>query len=156
LFTDRQFPRPDGRAALLPRKYIPPSESPDEEYPYVLITGKLPWHFNTRTRTGRVSSLESKAPDNFVEINPVNASQLGIVEGEEVEVASRRGAVSGAVRITDSMLPNTIFMPMHFGNALKVGDGRLANLLTNHVCDLHSKQPEYKYSVVKISKIDQT
>ena len=156
LFTDRQFPRPDGRAALLPRKYIPPSESPDEEYPYVLITGKLPWHFNTRTRTGRVSSLESKAPDNFVEINPVNASQLGIVEGEEVEVASQRGAVSGAVRITDSMLPNTIFMPMHFGNALKVGDGRLANLLTNHVCDLHSKQPEYKYSVVKISKIDQT
>jgi len=156
LFTDRQFPRPDGRAALLPRKYIPPSESPDEEYPYVLITGKLPWHFNTRTRTGRVSSLESKAPDNFVEINPVNASQLGIVEGEEVEVASRRGAVSGAVRITDSMLPNTIFMPMHFGNALKVGDGRLANLLTNHVFDLHSKQPEYKYSVVKISKIDQT
>ena len=156
LFTDRQFPRPDGRAALLPRKYIPPSESPDEEYPYVLITGKLPWHFNTRTRTGRVSSLESKAPDNFVEINPVNASQLGIVEGEEVEVASQRGAVSGAVRITDSMLPNTIFMPMHFGNALKVGDGRLANLLTNHVFDLHSKQPEYKYSVVKISKIDQT
>ncbi|MGR3294451.1 MAG: molybdopterin oxidoreductase family protein [Candidatus Scalindua sp.] len=156
LFTDRQFPRPDGRAALLPREYNPPSETPDEEYPYILITGRLQWHFNTRTRTGRVSSLDSKAPDNFVEISPVTASQLCIVEGEEVEVTSRRGSVSGTVRITDSMLPNTIFMPMHFGNALNVGDGRLANLLTNHVYDLHSKQPEYKYSVVKISKTDQT
>ena len=112
LFTDRQFPRPDGRAALLPREYKPPCEMPDEEYPYILITGRLQWHFNTRTRTGRVSSLNSKAQDNFVEISPVTASQLGIVEGEEVEVTSRRGSVSGAVRITDSMLPNTIFMPI--------------------------------------------
>ena len=155
LFTDRQFPRPDGRAALLPRDYNPPSETPDEEYPYILITGKLQWHFNTRTRTARVPGLDSKAPDNFVEINPLTASQLGIVDGEDVEVTSRRGAVRGAVQITNSVLPNTIFMPMHFGNALKVGDDRLANLLTNQVCDLHSKQPEYKYSVVKISKIDQ-
>ena len=100
-------------------------------------------------------NLHSKAPDNFVEINPVTASQLNIVDGEEIEVASRRGAVRGTVRITDSVLPNTIFIPMHYGNALKVGDGRLANLLTNNVCDIHSKQPEYKYSVVKISKIDQ-
>ena len=156
LFTDRQFPRPDGRAALLPREYKPPSETPDEEYPYILITGRLQWHFNTRTRTGRVFRLDSKAPDNIVEINSVTASQLGIVEGDEVEVTSRRGAVSGIVRVTDSILPNTIFMPMHFGNALSVGDGRLANLLTNHVYDMHSKQPEYKYSVVKISKVDQT
>lgn len=156
LFTDRQFPRPDGRAALLPREYKKPCEIPDKEYPYILITGRLQWHFNTRTRTGRVSSLDSKARDNFVEINPVTASQLDIVDGDEVEVTSRRGSVSGAVRIIDSMLPNTIFMPMHFGNTLNVGDGRLANLLTNHVCDLHSKQPEYKYSVVKISKADQT
>jgi len=155
LFTDRQFPRPDGRAALLPREYNPPSETPDEEYPYILITGKLQWHFNTRTRTGRVPNLQSKAPDNFVEINPVTASQLNIVDGEEIEVASRRGEVRGNVRITDSVLPNTMFMPMHYGKALKVSDGRLANLLTNHVCDLHSKQPEFKYSVVKISKIDQ-
>jgi anaerobic selenocysteine-containing dehydrogenase len=156
LFTERQFPRPDGRAALLPREYKTPSEAPDEEYPYILITGRLQWHFNTRTRTGRVSSLDSNAPDNFVEINPVTASQLGIVVGDEVEVTSRRGSVRGIVRITDCMLPNTIFMPMHFGNALNVGDGRLANLLTNHVYDLHSKQPEYKYSVVKVSKAVQT
>lgn len=156
LFTDRRFPRPDGRAALLPREYKPPPETPDEEYPYILITGRIQWHFNTRTRTGRVSSLNAKAQDNFVDISPVIASQLCIVEGEEVEVTSRRGSVTGAVRITDSMLPNVIFMPMHFGNALNVGDGRLANLLTNHVYDLHSKQPEYKYSTVKISKTDQT
>ncbi|MCP4412725.1 MAG: formate dehydrogenase subunit alpha, partial [Gammaproteobacteria bacterium] len=126
------------------------------EYPYILITGRLQWHFNTRTRTGRVPNLDSKSPNNFVEINPVAAVQLGIVAGDEVEVTSRRGSVLGTARITDSMLANTIFMPMHFGNALNVGDGRLANLLTNHVYDLHSKQPEYKYSVVKISKVEQT
>ncbi len=156
LFTDRHFPRHDGRAALLPREYKMPSEIPDEEYPYILITGRLKWHFNTRTRTGRVPKLESRAPDNFVEINPDTALQLGIIEGDEVEVSSRRGSVIGVARITDRILSNTIFMPMHFGNALSVGEGRLANLLTNQVYDLHSKQPEYKYSAVKIDKVDKT
>jgi anaerobic selenocysteine-containing dehydrogenase len=156
LFTDRRFPRPDGRAALLPREYKLPCETPDEEYPYILITGRLQWHFNTRTRTGRVAELESSAPDNFVEINPDTAAHLGIVEGDEVEVTSRRRSIRGAVCITDRMLANTIFMPMHYGSALNVGDGRLANLLTNHVYDLHSKQPEYKYSVVKVAKAVQT
>ncbi len=153
LFTDRQFPRPDGRAALLPREYIAPSESTDEEYPYILITGRLKWHFNTRTRTGRVPVLQSSAPDNFVEIHPDTALHLAIVEGDEVEVVSRRGKASGPAHINDRILPNVVFMPMHFGNTLHVGEGRLANFLTNHVYDRHSKQPEFKYSVVNISKI---
>lgn len=156
LFTDHQFPRPDGRAALLPREYIAPAEETDEEYPYVLITGRIKWHFNTRTRTGRVARLNSNAPDNFVEIHPDTASDLGIADGDEVEVVSARGSVSGAARISDGMLANTIFMPMHYGDAQNVGDGRLANLLTNHVYDLHSKQPEYKYSAVRISKVVHT
>ncbi|MCP4270178.1 MAG: molybdopterin oxidoreductase family protein [Candidatus Brocadiaceae bacterium] len=154
LFTDKQFPRPDGRAALLPREYKPPCEVPNEEYPCILITGRLKCHFNTRTRTGRVPILDSNEPDNFVEINPDTASGLGIFDGDEVEVTSRRGTVRGAARISDSLLAKIIFMPMHFGNALSVGENRLANLLTNHVYDLHSKQPEYKYSVVKISKVE--
>ncbi len=152
LFTDRKFPRPDGRAALLPREFIPPNEQIDDEYPLILITGRLQWHFNTRTRTGRVSHLHSNAPDNFVEIHPDTALDLDIVEGDEVLVTSRRGSVSGAARITDSILPNIIFMPMHFGDALCGRKDRLANILTNHIYDLHSKQPEFKYSAVKVSK----
>jgi len=153
LFIDRKFPRPDGRAALLPREYVAPDEITDGDYPYVLITGRLKWHFNTATRTGRVCDLDSHAPDNFIEIHPDTASHLGIVDDDEVKVISRRGEVRGFVRISDKILPNVIFMPIHYGDMLHGGKGMLANMLTSQVYDPHSKQPEYKYSAVNISKI---
>jgi predicted molibdopterin-dependent oxidoreductase YjgC len=155
LFTDQHFPRPDGRAALLAREYHEPAETTDEEYPLVLITGRLPWHFNTRTRTGRIPRLNAIEPDNFVEINPSDAARLDLSDGNDVEVKSRRGSASGKAYLTDRVLSGNIYMNMHYGKTLGVGKGRQANLLTNHVCDVHSKQPEFKYSAVKIAKVEQ-
>ena len=152
LFIDLRFPRPDGRAALLARDYIEPAELTDVEYPFALITGRLAWHFNTRTRTGRVPKLNASAPDNFLDIHPDDAARIEISEGDEVEVASRRGRVRCGARLTDRVLVGTVFMPWHYGSALWVGNGKLANLVTNPVYDVHSKQPEYKFSAVRITK----
>ncbi len=150
LFTDWRFPRPDGRAALLPRDYIEPADPTDVEYPFVLITGRLAGQFNTRTRTGRAPKLNAAEPNGFVEIHPKDAARLGIVENDEVEVASRRGSVCLPARLTDYLLAGTLFVPWHYGPELGIGDGKLANLVTNSVYDIHSKQPEYKFSAVKV------
>jgi predicted molibdopterin-dependent oxidoreductase YjgC len=108
LFTDKRFPRPDGRAALLPREYIEPAETISPEYPIILITGRLSAHFNTRTRTGRVKRLNNLAPDNFVEINPEDAKDHNITEGELIEITSRRGSVRGNAMITGNIIKGTI------------------------------------------------
>ena len=150
LFTDWRFPRPDGRASILARNYIEPADKIDAEYPFNLITGRLSGHFNTRTRTGRAPKLNATAPDCYVEIHPEDGARLGIAEGDEVEVESRRGRVCLPARLTDRLLIGTIYIPWHYGPALGIGEGKLANLVTNSVYDIHSKQPEYKFSAVKI------
>ncbi len=152
LFANSRFPRPDGRAALLSRDYADPAEIPDEGYPFVLNTGKLVWHFNTRTRTGRVPRLNDQASENFIEIHPEDASSLGILEGDEIKVASRRGSVHGIARLTDRALQGTLFMTMHYGPATGGEEGTLANLVCNTAYDPHSKQPELKFTAVKITK----
>ncbi|MCF6147630.1 MAG: molybdopterin-dependent oxidoreductase [Candidatus Kuenenia sp.] len=152
LFTDKNFPRADGRAALLPREYKTSKETINEEYPFVLITSRQQWHFNTRTRTGRIPKLHRNAPDNFVEIHPSDAANLCINTGDTVEISSVRGTAKGVARVSDSVLQGTVYMPIHYGSAINIEDGKLANLVTNNVYDIHSKQPEYKFSAVKVKK----
>ncbi len=152
LFTDLQFPRPDGRAALLARDYKEPAETTTKEYPFVLITGRLACHFNTRTRTGRIKQLHDIEPDNFVEIHPVDAQNLGLAEGDMVEVTSRRGCVRGVARIKDRVLIGNVFMGMHYGKASVAEDDKLANLVCSPAYDVHSYQPEFKYCAVKVTK----
>ncbi|MDM8516466.1 nitrate reductase, partial [Desulfobacterales bacterium HSG16] len=153
LFTDLRFPRPDGRAALLSRDYITPAETPDNEYPLVLITGRVAGQFNTRTRTGRSPKLNAVAPDAYVNISPEDAANLEIKKGDSVNITSRRGKICLPAHITDQQLIGTIFIPWHYGSALWVGEGKLVNLVTNPARDLHSKQPEYKFSAVRIDKV---
>ncbi|MGR3303356.1 MAG: molybdopterin oxidoreductase family protein [Candidatus Scalindua sp.] len=150
LFQDMRFPRLDGRAALLAREYMEPAEKTDGEYPFVLITGRLSIHFNTRTRSGREKSTIDVEPRNFIEIHPDDAAGMDINSGDELEVVSRRGSVRGDARITDRVLIRTVYMNMHYGKILGVGSGKQANLVTNQAYDSHTKQPEFKYSAVKI------
>lgn len=153
LFTDWRFPRPDGRAALLPRDYLEPAEVTDSEYPFVLITGRIPVHFNSRTHTGRVPELNSLAPEAIVQIHPEDAARLRIAESDEIEISSRRGSILVPAHLDESLLPGTVFIPWHYGKSLRAGDGKPVNLVTNAAYDIHSKQPEYKFSAVRISKI---
>lgn len=153
LFTDGEFPRPDGRAALLARDYIEPAEKLDSEYPFILISGRLPLHFNTRTRTGRVPRLNDAAPDSMIDIHPDDATRLGIVDGDNIKVTSRRGSLHGAAHITDNILAGNVYTTMHYGSALGIGEGKLANLVSNQVYDIHSKQPEFKFATVNVCKM---
>jgi anaerobic selenocysteine-containing dehydrogenase len=144
---------PKGRAFLHAADYEPPHEAPDKDYPFWLTTGRVVYHFHTRTKTGRSKELNQAAPDVFVQLNKLDADQLGVAEGEFVRVASRRGTLDGPVRIGD-ILPNHVFVPFHYGYWDDDSRSRAANELTITEWDPVSKQPHFKYAAVSITKID--
>lgn len=155
LFTDFQFPRADGRAALLARDYAPPAEVTNDEYPFILITGRLASQFNTGTRTSRVQKLAEIESVDFIEIHPDDAKRLRIQEGDRVEVVSRRGSIRRIVRITDRIPIGTVYINLRCGNSFlnKDKNNQYVNLICNSAYDVHSKQPELKYSTVRIIKV---
>lgn len=150
LFTDLRFPRPDGRAALLSRKQQDAAEMPDKAYPFILLTGRIREHFNTRTRTAQAPKLDEKAAGVFVEIHPQDAKDLDVANGDLLAVISRRGRLAAKARITDTVGMKTIFVPWHYGRS--AGPEGAANLVTNPVVDPNTKQPEYKFCAVRLEK----
>ncbi|MBI3803106.1 MAG: nitrate reductase [Nitrospirae bacterium] len=144
---------PNGRAFIKPAEYLPPHEAPDEAYPFWLTTGRIIYHFHTRTKTGRSKALNDAAPDGFVEIAPTDAERLGIQEGDWLEVTSRRGRVQERARIT-GIHPGHLFIPFHYGYWDEPGRPRAANELTLTEWDPVSKQPQFKYAAVQIRKIE--
>jgi anaerobic selenocysteine-containing dehydrogenase len=142
---------PDGKAFIKASDYIPPHELPDEEYPFMLTTGRLVYHFHTRTKTGRSKELNDAAPDAFLQLSEEDAAELGIVEGDMVEVESRRGKVTEPARI-GGIGPGLLFIPFHYGYWDDPRRSRAANELTLSEWDPVSKQPHFKYSAVRIRK----
>lgn len=153
LFSDIRFPRPDGRAALLARDYRELAETADDDYPFILITGRLASQFNTGTRTLRIKKLIDIEPNNFVEIHSADARRLGIIEGDEVEMASRRGSIRCVAHIKDHVLEGNVYMNLCCGNSFLAEDDKQVNFVCNTVYDAHSKQPELKCCAVKITKV---
>src|SRR5215217_1475061 len=139
---------PDGRAFIKGAEYLPPPEEPDDEYPMLLTTGRVTYHFHTRTKTGRVPALAAAAPETFLEIHPDDAARLHIEEGDEVEVGSRRGSAFAPARLT-GIEPGVVFMPFHYGDWDEPGRERAANRLTMTGWDPVSKQPHFKYAAVR-------
>ncbi|QMU30614.1 molybdopterin oxidoreductase family protein [Adhaeribacter radiodurans] len=144
---------PKGKAFIKGVDYQPPHEVPDAEYPLWLTTGRLVYHFHTRTKTGRSKELQAAAPDGFVQISEEDAAKYGIAEGDMVEVTSRRGKVMEPAKIGD-IEPGTLFIPFHYGYWDKSDRPRAANELTLTEWDPVSKQPHFKYSAVRIKKAD--
>jgi len=124
-------------------EFIPPSELPDKEYPFLLSTGRVLYHYHTGTMTTRAQGLSERYPESLVEVNPADADKLGIAEGQTVKVTSRRGAVEAKANITKKSAPGTVFMNFHFA-------GTAVNLLTNPALDPVGKIPEYKVCAVKV------
>jgi predicted molibdopterin-dependent oxidoreductase YjgC len=153
LFTDLRFPRPDGRAALLAREYQESPETVNNEYPLVLITGRLACQFNTGTRTGRIERLNDIEPDNFVEIHPADAKRLKIKEGDRVEVTSRRGSIQCIARLEDRIRKGNVYMNLRCGNSSLSSNNMPVNIICNITYDVHSKQPELKYSAVRVTLV---
>jgi ferredoxin-nitrate reductase len=142
---------PKGKAFLRAADYQPPHEQPDQEYPLWLTTGRIVYHFHTRTKTARSKELHEAAPDAFVQLSTEDAAKYGIAEGDMVEVKSRRGRAVAPAKVGD-IKPGLVFMPFHYGYWDECDRPRAANELTITEWDPISKQPHYKYAAVNISK----
>lgn len=135
-----------GTGSFMPRPFIEPRESPDHEYQYILSTGRIYWHWHTRTMTGRTSTLEREAPAPYVELHPQDAKKLDVKNGETVKVTSRRGTIDIAALITERVAIGSCFIPFHYREAA-------ANVLTINAIDPVAKIPEYKVCAVKVEKL---
>lgn len=136
-----------GKGLFMPAEYTESAEMPDKEYPFVLTTGRILYHYHTRTMTGRVDGLNQLAPSSYVEINETTANRLGIENGERVKLTSRRGQIETTAKITEIIDDDVLFMPFHFA------DGA-ANYLTNSATDPIAKISELKVAAVMIEKIN--
>lgn len=136
-----------GKGLFFPADHTASAELPDEEYPYVLTTGRVLYHYHTRTMTGRVDGLNQKSPESYIEISENEANELGIKDGEMVRVKSRRGEIETKAKVTPIVNGNVVFMPFHFAEGS-------ANMLTNTANDDICQIPELKVAAVKIEKIN--
>jgi formate dehydrogenase alpha subunit len=127
-------------------EFIPPAELPDKEYPLLLTTGRVLYHYHTGSMTRRDDGLNFRYPEGHVEMHPVDAMEMGVADGERVRIASRRGRIEMPVMVTSRSLQGTVFIPFHFFEAA-------ANRLTNPVLDPIGKIPEYKVCAVKVAKV---
>ena len=123
------------------------AELPDPDYPFVLNTGRLLYHWHGGTLTRRVQGLLELAPRLEIAVNPVDARRLGFGEGGALRVISRRGELSGYAHVTEAVRPGALFVPF-----VKLADSA-ANFLTNSAHDPTSKIPEYKVCAVRIEKV---
>ena len=129
-------------------EYLPPEELPDKEYPYLLTTGRIYVHYHTGTMTRRSPSLNKEVAEGFAEINPRQAKELGIRQGEKIKVLSRRGEIEIKADLSERVEGDMIFIPFHFVESA-------ANVLTNPAFDPIAKIPEFKVCAVKIEKMNQ-
>lgn len=122
-------------------------ELPDDEYPFILTTGRMMFHWHTGSMTRRSEKLEQEAPQAYVEMHPDDAVSVGLDGAERVRVSSRRGEIELGVRVTPRIRPGVVFIPFHFAEAA-------ANALTNAVLDPDSGIPEYKVCAVQVEPIE--
>jgi len=130
-----------GRGKFHAVEYVPPAESISKCFPLVLTTGRVLEHWHTGTMSRRSSVLSELNPNGVVEMSPSDALKLGLIEGDSIVVASKRGRVEAPLHITEELPPGVVFMPFHWHEAA-------ANILTSDALDPVAKIPEYKVSAV--------
>jgi formate dehydrogenase major subunit len=135
-----------GLGVFVPVDWTPPAEVPDQEYPFVLSTGRRLYHYHTRTQTGRAPGLNVLLSEETADVAPADAVKLGIKHGERVRVRSRRGEVTLKTNVTDRIPPGMVWMAFHFRDAC-------ANWLTNPAYDPETLTAEYKACAVRIEKL---
>jgi assimilatory nitrate reductase catalytic subunit len=145
LFAER-FATPDGLARMIPVRFRGSTEKPDGDYPYYLTTGRLMQHYQSGTQTRRTKSLLMTVPDAIAELHPDLARRHGIGPADLVELRTRRGRAVFRARLVDTIRPDTVFAPFHWGGA------SLANLLTSPALDPQSRMPEFKTCTVALSR----
>jgi len=135
-----------GKGHFIPTEHVPPVEMPDEEYPMLLSTGRVLYHWHGGEMTRRSKGLLAVYDRPLIEVNPEDAERLEIGEVSTVRVTSRRGVIQAGVWITDRVPPGMIFSNFHFPHAS-------ANTLTIAALDPVAKIPEYKACAVKVEVV---
>ena len=145
------FPTPSGRAQFFARPVVAQSEYPDEDFPFVLNTGRLPHQWHTLTKTGKVQTLNKLNPGPFIEIHPDDAKAVGIAEKDEVEVRSRRGKAILSASVSTRVQRGACFVPFHWNDSY--GDNLAINAVTTDASDPISKQAAFKYCAVSLERV---
>ncbi|WP_170581788.1 formate dehydrogenase subunit alpha [Ruegeria arenilitoris] len=141
------FPRPDGRAKFTPASIIPPDEAPDEEFPMIATTGRQLEHWHTGSMTRRAKVLDAVEPEANCSMNPRTLKLMGIEPGEMVRLTTRRGSIEIMVRADRAIAEDMVFIPFAYVEAA-------ANILTNPAIDPYGKIPEFKFSAIRVEKIE--
>ena len=147
LFSER-FAHRDGRARFFPIVYEPPAEEPGGDFPFRLTTGRVVYHYLSGNQTRRLGFLNSQAPEPWVEIHPRVAEQRGIQNDDRVRVRTPRGSMVLRALVTESIRPDTLFIPFHYGHEQAV------NQLTNPAVEPSVKIPEYKVCAATVERVD--
>ena len=140
-----KFSRGLGRFAAV--DHVPPDEMPDDEYPLMLTTGRVLYHWHGGEMTHRARNLETMYPEALIEINPKDAKKAGIDHGKMMKMASRRGEILAKAQVTNRVEPGLVFSTFHFADSA-------ANFLTNPALDPQAKIPEYKVCAVKVEAVE--
>ena len=135
-----------GKGLFHPVDYIPPAELPDEEYPFLLSTGRILFHYHTGSMSRRAEALNAYVNEGYAEINPNDLFRLGLKDGEVIRMRTRRGEIQTKVKATERVAPGTVFVPFHFAEGP-------ANRLTNDALDPKAKIPELKVAACRIEKV---
>ena len=135
-----------GLGRFHPVDYIPPAELPDEEYPFILSTGRILFHYHTGSMSRRSEALNAYVNEGYAEIHPNDVARLGLTDGKTVRVRTRRGEIETRVKATKRVAEGSVFIPFHFAEGP-------ANRLTNDALDPKAKIPELKVAACRIEKI---
>jgi formate dehydrogenase major subunit len=137
------FPTENGRAKFVISPYKHAQETPDNDYPFVLITGRQLEHWHTGAMTRRATVLDELEPSAVASLHPDTLRALGAKAGDPITLSSRRGEVRVTARADDAMQPEQVFLPFCYHEAA-------ANLLTNEGLDPDAKIPEFKYCAIRV------
>jgi formate dehydrogenase major subunit len=146
---DERFNTDNGKAKLVPAEWLPAKELPDDEFPFILNTGRLLEHWHTGSMTRRSYALDAIQPEAHVYLNPGDAEEMGVANGDYVRIASRRGSIELQARLSHRDTPGTCFIPFHFREAA-------ANVLTIDEIDPMGKIPEFKFCAVRVDRAGST
>lgn len=145
------FATPSRRAVFWPRPHLPPAEMPDDDFPFLLNTGRLQHQWHTMTKTGKIGKLTKLTGQPFVEVHPADAERLGLRADDQLEIASRRGRAVLPVQLSDRVRPGDCFVPFHWND--EHGEYLTINAVTNDAVDPASLQPEFKACAVSLRRV---
>jgi len=135
-----------GRGRFMPAAHVPAAELPDADYPFILNTGRIYHHYHTGTMTRKCQALNRESNEAWLEVNPQDADRLGIMGGELVRMASRRGAITVRVQVTEEVAAGSVYTTFHFRETP-------INRLTIDASDPQAQCPEYKICAVRLERL---